>query len=322
LATSVRAQQTAVEIPPVERKAYSVGGLLEARPTIVWLDTDAALFTLQSSPDNGNDARTSQVNSRVQLDAAYRRGWFSAQTRTVVDGGYASGDWSGRATAYEAYASLKPAPSLTVDVGKRTLKWGKAYLWNPAAFLDRTKSPEDPALALEGFTVVSADYIRTFTGPLQVVSVTPVLLPVFGDLNRSFGARGHLNVAGKLYVLLYDTDVDVMFLSGGSRPGRFGFDVSRNLRSNLEVHGEWTRIARAVTPTVDAAGALSSASATSPPATQPSSPITSATAPAIPRRRWTRSSTSSSVEAPRWRCPATTDSLRWPGARATQATVA
>jgi hypothetical protein len=48
-----------------------------------------------------------------------------------------------------------------------------------------------------------------------------------------------------------------MFLSGGSRPGRFGFDVSRNLRSNLEVHGEWTRIARAVTPTVDAAGALS-----------------------------------------------------------------
>jgi hypothetical protein len=54
----------------------------------------------------------------------------------------------------------------------------------PAAFLDRAKNPEDPALALEGFTVLSADYIRTFNGPLQVVSVTPVLMPVFGGLNQ------------------------------------------------------------------------------------------------------------------------------------------
>jgi hypothetical protein len=241
----------------VERKPYSLGGFLEARPAIVWLDVNSALFKIQPSPDDPNGTRTSSVNSRVQIDAAYRRDWFNAQTRTVVEGGYASGDWSGRATAYEAYVSLKPAPSLTVDVGKKTLKWGKGYLWNPAAFLDRMKSPEDPALALEGFTVVSADYIRTFNGPLQVLSATPVLLPAFGDLNRSFGAPGHLNVAGKVYVLLYDTDVDVMFLSGGSRPHRFGVDVSRNLRSNLEVHGEWTRIAHAVTPTLDAAGALS-----------------------------------------------------------------
>src|SRR3970282_1455091 len=116
-------------------------------------------------------------NSRVQLEAAYRRGWFSAQTRTVVESGHASGDWTGSATAYEAYLSLKPAPSLTVDAGKKTLKWGKGYLWNPAAFLDRAKSPEDPALALEGFTVLSADYIRTFGGPLQGMSVPRVLLP-------------------------------------------------------------------------------------------------------------------------------------------------
>jgi hypothetical protein len=254
LATSARGQEPPVEIPPVERKPYSAGGFLEARPAIVWLDTNAALFKLQSAAD---DARTLPLNSRVQLDAAYRRGWFSGQTRTVVDTGYASGDWTGDARAYEAYVSLKPAPSLTVDAGKKTLKWGKGYLWNPAAFLDRGKSPEDPALALEGFTVLSADYIRTFGGPLQVLSLTPVWLPAFGDLNESFGERGHLNVAGKLYVLFYDTDVDVMFLSGGSRPGRFGFDVSRNVRSNLELHGEWTRIAHAVTPVLSPAGTLS-----------------------------------------------------------------
>jgi hypothetical protein len=30
------------------------------------------------------------------------------------------------------------------------------------------------------------------------------------DLNRSFGECGHLNVAGKLYLLFLDTDIDVV----------------------------------------------------------------------------------------------------------------
>jgi hypothetical protein len=256
LATVAHGQEPPIEIPPVDRKPYSANGFLELRPVMIWQDTDAALFRLRSFTDETPDARTMQLNSRVQLDASYRRGWFSAQTRSVVDTGYTSGDWTADATAYEAYLSLKPMPSFTVDAGKKTLKWGKGYIWNPAAFLDRVKSPEDPALALEGFTVVSADYIRTFSGPLQVMSVTPVLLPVFGDLNQSFGERGHLNVAGRLYLLLLDTDIDVMFLAGGSRAARFGFDFSRNLRSNLEIHGEVSRVPNGLTAIVEPAGTL------------------------------------------------------------------
>jgi hypothetical protein len=247
IGTTAEGQETPVEIPPVERKPYSAGGILEARPAIVWSDTNAAAFKLQPFED-ARGPRAGQLNARIQLDAAYRRDWFSAQARTVVEGGYAPHDWTGSAAAYEVYLSLKPAPSLTVDAGKKSFKWGKGYLWTPAAPLDRPKNPEDPALALEGFVALSADYIRTFGGPLQVLSVTPVLLPVYGDLNASFGGRGHLNGAGKLYLLLYDTDVDVMFLVGGSRPSRFGFDFSRNLRSNLEIHGEWTHVPHAVTP--------------------------------------------------------------------------
>jgi hypothetical protein len=255
LATAAQGQETPVEIPPVERKPYSAAGILEARPAVAWFDTNAALFKLQPSED-ARDARAGQLNSRIQLDAAYRRGWFSAQTRTVVESGYGSGDWSGSATAYEAYLSLKPSPSLTIDAGKKSSKWGKGYLWTPAAFLDRPKNPEDPALALEGFVGLSADYIRTFGGPLQVLSLTPVLLPVNGDLNAGFGERGHVNAAGKLYLLLYDTDIDVMILVGGSRPSRFGFDFSRNLRSNLELHGEGTHIPHAVTSILGPTGTI------------------------------------------------------------------
>jgi len=57
-------------------------------------------------------------------------------------------------------------------------------------------------------------------------------------LNRSFGLPGHLNFGGKFYFLLFDTDLDFLFLLGKSRGTHFGFDISRNLKSNFEVHGE------------------------------------------------------------------------------------
>ena len=253
---SLQGQEPPVEIPPVERKPYSVNGFAEFRPVGILVDTDAALTKLRTGEGDPPDRTTTRLNSRVQLDAAYRRAWFSVQTRAVAEGGHESSDWVGGATAYEAFVSLKPVPSLTVDIGKKTFKWGKGYLWNPAAFLDRPKNPEDPALALEGFVALSADYIRTFTGPLQVISVTPVLLPVFGDLNSEFGQREHVNVAGKLYLLLYDTDIDVMFLTGGSRPARFGLDASRNLSSNVEVHAEWTHIPDSLLPVLTPSGTL------------------------------------------------------------------
>jgi hypothetical protein len=256
LMTPVRGQEAPAEMPALERKPYSLNGFVELRPLAILVDTDAALTKLRTVDGDAPGRTATQLNSRVQLDAAYRRGWFGARTRAVVGGGYDRSDWRGDATAYEAYVSVNPGPFLTVDIGKRTFRWGKGYLWNPAAFIDRPKNPEDPALALEGFVALSADYIRTFTGPLQVVSVTPVVLPVFGGLNRDFGQRDHVNLAGRLYLLLYDTDLDVMFLTGGSRPDRFGFDASRNLSSNVEVHAEWTHIPNSLLSVLSGSGAL------------------------------------------------------------------
>jgi hypothetical protein len=57
-------------------------------------------------------------------------------------------------------------------------------------------------------------------------------------LNHDFGEPGHLNYAARAYFLLWDTDIDLMFLTGNSRPDRYGFDFSRNITTNFEVHGE------------------------------------------------------------------------------------
>ena len=90
--------------------------------------------------------------------------------------------------------SLKPSSSLTIEIGKKTLKWGKGYAWNPVAFIDRPKNPDDPELSLEGFIVASADYIKSFSGPLKTVSFTPVIIQVYEHVNDTFGTKNRLNL--------------------------------------------------------------------------------------------------------------------------------
>jgi len=91
---------------------------------------------------------------------------------------------------------------------------------------------------MEGFVALSADYTKSFLGPLKTLSLMPVLLPVNDRINTEFGKKDYLNVAGKLYLLFYDTDIDLIFLTGGSRTPRYGVDFSRNISTNWEIHGE------------------------------------------------------------------------------------
>jgi len=139
---------------------------------------------------------------------------------------------------FEGYLSLKPTTSWKIDAGKKTFKWGKGYAWNPAAFIDRPKDPDDPEVGMEGIFALSADYTKSFDGPLKTVSFTPVLQPVYDHINEEFGKKDYVNLASKLYLLFYDTDIDLMVFTGGSRTTRFGADFSRNLTTNWEVHGE------------------------------------------------------------------------------------
>jgi hypothetical protein len=86
--------------------------------------------------------------------------------------------------------------------------------------------------------MLSVDYIKSFKGKLKTITITPLLLPVSAHINSTFGKPNKINLGGKIYFLFYDTDIDFMFLSGGSLPARYGMDFSRNINSNFEIHGE------------------------------------------------------------------------------------
>jgi len=221
-----------------EKKPYSLGGYVEARPVFLYLDKDASLYKLKLyDKDEGKTAE--EYNTKLQLDGSYEKRITKIYTKINVDTQESYLGWSDTINIFEGYISLKPSSSLNINIGKKAMKWGKGYAWTPVAFFDRTKNPDDPDLALEGFISLSADYTKSYSGPLKTISFTPVLLPVYDNINDEFGETDKLNFGGKVYLLLYDTDIDFIMLAGGSKTKRFGFDFSRNITPNFEIHGEF-----------------------------------------------------------------------------------
>jgi hypothetical protein len=218
------------------KKSWELSGYLELGAERLGLDRDAVFSTLRfpaGVPDSAERYR-----GVLELSGLYRWERISLNGRLhveSVDDVISSRD---NAAFYEAYLQAQPDDRLSLELGKRALRWGKGYAFNPVAFLERPKDPSDPDLSREGFSLASLDYVRSFDGALRTLALTPVLLPVEGQTNDEFGSREDLNIALKLYLLYRDTDIDILLRSGDSRPDALGLDFSRNLSSNFEIHGE------------------------------------------------------------------------------------
>jgi hypothetical protein len=236
------AEEYKFEVSEIEKKPYHLGGYLEALPILFGLDKNAALYKLNFY-NRSVGGITPEYDGTLQLEASLEKGIsrFYIKTNTAYTNNYAVDKTN--TLLFEGNLSLRPSPAFITEIGKKTLNWGKGYAWNPAAFLDRPKNPDDPELAREGYVVASVDYIKSWEGQaLKTFSFTPVLMPVYSGINDDFGETGLLNFASKFYFLLYDTDIDFMFLTGGSKTTRYGLDFSRNITTNLEIHGEFSLI--------------------------------------------------------------------------------
>ena len=229
------------DLSEIEKKAFQFGGYLEFRPVLFGLDRDSWLYKLRFY-DLEEGETLAEYNFNALLDLSFEKSIVGAKIRTNTDIAKSVSGWSHDTTLFEASLSLKPSLSFHLDIGKKRMKWGKGYAFNPVAFIDRPKNPNDPDLALEGYVVLSIDYIKSFQGKLKTITFTPVLIPVNEHINSTFGEKDQLNFGGKIYFLFYDTDIDLMFLSGGGVPTRYGMDFSRNITSNFEIHGEFAYI--------------------------------------------------------------------------------
>jgi hypothetical protein len=138
---------------------------------------------------------------------------------------------------YEAYAHYQPSSQWQFQLGKRNLRWGKGYAFNPVAVLERSKDALDPDLAREGFVLAAADWVKSLESGASV-SITAAVLPVSENLNADFGQTDQLNYAIKLGAVLGQTDMDLIWRSGASRSQALGLDFSHSLATNWVLHGE------------------------------------------------------------------------------------
>jgi hypothetical protein len=231
------AEEYSFEVEEFASKSFEWGGYAETKFEHMALNTDSAFYRLNfyKNPRSTLDRYTGSL----QLEGSYKKGIAAFNGALRAEAVQDAMDWSDNAAVYEANLSLKPTPSVTADMGKKVFKWGKGYAWNPVGFIDRPKDPNNPEEALEGYYSAGLDLIKSWDGSLQTIALTTVALPVWQDVNEDFGELNHVNLAAKLYMLYRDTDIDLVFFSGGSRSTRYGIDFSKNLAENLEIHGEF-----------------------------------------------------------------------------------
>jgi len=237
------------------KKPFEFGGYAEFKQEALAMRPDSPLYGL-NFPGEAPRQNLDRSTGTLELTGRWNAGAVVADFRT--HSAY-SRDQFGAASLnriYEAGARWAIDDYWSLDAGKRTLRWGKGYAWNPVAFLERPKDPNDPQLSREGYVVAGGSWVRSFEGPVAATSLSALVVPASEDVNSTYGKPDHANPAAKLYLLWQDTDIDLLWAGKGSRPGRYGADFSRNLGTNLEVHGEWARTSGLTRPLVQPDGAI------------------------------------------------------------------
>lgn len=244
------------DVSSFEKKPYEFGGYVEFIADRQWLNTDSVAYKLNSALFSERTIIDHQL-ATMELTGQYiKDDWqvsFNAHAFSEQDNLNSESDTQ----LYEGILAYKPEPGFIFEVGKKALKWGKGYAWNPVGFVERLKNPEEPDNSREGYTMATMDIIKSFESDLKTLAFTPVYLPVNQDINTDYSGIKANNYAAKLYFLYKDTDIDLIYLSEGSRSYRFGFDFARNVTTNFEIHGEWAYISEVTKTLVDNSGAIS-----------------------------------------------------------------
>ena len=221
-----------------EQRAFELRGYAELWPEHLDANPDGALYQIAFF-DRDPVSAINRLDSALELDGRYHRDILTLRFRTHSDWVWDNFGQDQRHRLYEGLIALQPNTRFAAEAGKKAMRWGKGLAWNPVAFVERPKDPDDPNESREGFWMAGFDWTRTFDGPLQTLSLTPLFVPTYEGINEDFGESGHFNPAAKLYLLYLDTDIDFMVLGDGSRTARAGFDFSKNLAPNFEIHGEF-----------------------------------------------------------------------------------
>lgn len=222
-------------------RPFDFGGYVETKYTRYQLNRNSAFYKVEFAalPKRANLDYTSAA---LRLNGNARAGTVQVRFNTLsrIEQDQVSHDGTNRFD--ELAMTWKPRPDFSLGAGKIALKWGGSHPWNPVAFAERPKDASDPRLSREGYGLLRANFSLAFSGPLEAVTLAPAVLPVTKHINSDYGKHDYLNVAARLNLDFGATAAALYFLNNGSRAGRYGFDFSHDITSDLDVYAEWARI--------------------------------------------------------------------------------
>ena len=152
IANAALADEPAFDASQFEKKPFEWGGYAQLKQESFALHRDAAFYKLGLFGQPQRDSLDRSIGT-LQLEGKLRHGIGTFDFRTNSDLQRDQLASSHDNSLYEAAYSLRPTPGFTLETGKRSLKWGKGYAWNPIGFVERPKDPNDPQVAREGFVM-------------------------------------------------------------------------------------------------------------------------------------------------------------------------
>ncbi len=230
------AQEESFDLPPAEEKKLEWSGNLDAKYTLFRMAQESSIYQLQFYNIGKLSSSLSQYRIEPYLNADYQTKDLGFHLKTHAT--YYSDD-NASFDLFEAYGSFNPSFNFSMQAGKRVYSWGKGYAFNPVGYVNPFKDPENPELAQAGLLSANLEYIKSFSSPaLQSLSIQLVVIPPPPRFNSRYEEAENTDVALKTYFLLWDTDIDLMGYYSQTNPKRLGFDFARNLKENIEIHGE------------------------------------------------------------------------------------
>ena len=144
---STYADDYSFDMESIETKSFEYSGYLRSEYKYQNLNQDAPLYTLLGRNDS---TQNTSLNEALFRFTHYKDDFKLIGALSVR---YVNVDGADENifTVYQLYAHNTLSVNHSIDVGKKTLKWGKGYFFNPAAFLDRPKDPTQPENAYEGY---------------------------------------------------------------------------------------------------------------------------------------------------------------------------
>jgi len=215
------------ELDTIEVKSYEYSGYLKGEYKYL---------------DRKNQSNIDSYLGEVMLDFKYFKDKYTINSEFMANYENIDGSKDNSTSINQLYLNYKQNENHIYKAGKVSSKWGKGYFFNPIAFIDRKKNPNNPELTKEGYELLAYKYNKVYKkSNLKNFALDIIYLPTSSTQNNDFHDKDSDNLALKAYFLYFDTDIDIAYLYRDKLSNKFGIDFSSNIETNFEVHGEYAK---------------------------------------------------------------------------------